>query len=703
MNIENRVVSFFKLLQPNSEKITFLAVPPKKSKLTNRIREYKPFDLKHSQDLGQTGYHVFYLPSYTGSKSAKNEAVENTSCVFIDVDENDLPKSFALPPSIITSRTDQKGHHIYWLLNEPLTDMKKWTSTQKLLIQFYKSDDSIHNPGRLMRVPYTLNHKYNPPQTYSIEKLTDTRYTLTQIILAHSDIKNRTLRVKKEFKKLFGGKKLKDGDGRHGKFIQAAFICRDYDLSQKQTLNGLRWLNENHLIDKYPEKALIDFAKSAKYGKNETGIKATGESLALAERIDRVKTLFEDWYFVATGGFYVDTKRLDKVFMKDAINTMFSNTTKTNSAISFINKYGLIKIAYQLIYEPKKKMLMRQEKDTLINIYQTPTLKPEKGDVDWFLEHIAYLFPAKSDQNHLLDFLAHSVQKPHERIRHALLIIGQQGIGKSLLFRLMRKILGPNAATVSNETVEEKFTGWLKNCHLVFVEEVSQTSKRDFYNRLKAIITEDTIQIREMYRAPYLNPNYANLIALSNQAAPIYLERGDRRWMILDQTYVEKQENSYYLELIKNIDEKAAFVFDFFLNRDLSKFHPGAAPPINSAKRHLINQSRSDLEVWVEEGIEDKQVPFDREILCLNDLINEDRLPVRFRQRTTVNRLARALRQYGCKPLNRVIKVDGSAKRYWAIRQINKWEKLEASRSLTSEIRNEIAERDQQPFQEGIH
>lgn len=65
------------------------------------------------------------------------------------------------------------GYHCYWLLNEPFvldTDFKREAaqSLQKRWVTFVGGDKSVHDLARILRVPGTLNYKYDPPREVKI-------------------------------------------------------------------------------------------------------------------------------------------------------------------------------------------------------------------------------------------------------------------------------------------------------------------------------------------------------------------------------------------------------------------------------------------------------------------------------------------------------------------------------------------------------
>ena len=85
---------------------------------------------------------------------------------------------------------------------------------------------------------------------------------------------------------------------------------------------------------------------------------------------------------------------------------------------------------------------------TVLNIYRPPTSVPRKGDVMPWLNHVYRVYPAEAD--HIIRWFAHRVQRPQEKINHALVLGGLQGIGKDTLIEPVKRGVGPwNVAEVS--------------------------------------------------------------------------------------------------------------------------------------------------------------------------------------------------------------------------------------------------------------
>ena len=72
------------------------------------------------------------------------------------------------------------SNHIYYRFDEPMTNLSDWTEFQKLLVKELRTDTSIHNPLRIMRVAGTVSYppKRKLERGYQVE--------LTQLILGDS-------------------------------------------------------------------------------------------------------------------------------------------------------------------------------------------------------------------------------------------------------------------------------------------------------------------------------------------------------------------------------------------------------------------------------------------------------------------------------------------------------------------------------------
>ena len=80
-------------------------------------------------------------------------------------------------PSLIVA---SGGWHVSWLLDEPLLDVDT-ASTWMKVVQRKLQNDAVHDLARILRVPGTLNYKYNPPRAVKVIHATIQQYSPAEL------------------------------------------------------------------------------------------------------------------------------------------------------------------------------------------------------------------------------------------------------------------------------------------------------------------------------------------------------------------------------------------------------------------------------------------------------------------------------------------------------------------------------------------
>lgn len=124
--------------------------------------------VQFAAEMNKDGKNVYVgvnprKPGTKMSKRASDADVELAIWQFADIDKNDaveaLKPKLALPPNInvITGRTPNPRPHLYWLLDEPVSNLAEWSSRQQGLAAKLGGDPVI-NPSRIMRLAGTVNY-----------------------------------------------------------------------------------------------------------------------------------------------------------------------------------------------------------------------------------------------------------------------------------------------------------------------------------------------------------------------------------------------------------------------------------------------------------------------------------------------------------------------------------------------------------------
>lgn len=402
------------------------------------------------------------------------------------------------------------------------------------------------------------------------------------------------------------------------------------------------------------------------------------------------KDLPPDWVFVISEKRFINVKSLDQFgFLEELdhtqFNDKFAHLYKKDASKAVLSNSAFSKYDY-LTYEPGEPVTFPKDGMAWFNIYRPNILEPVKGDITPFMEHMNFLFPYKPERDIVLQWLAYTVQYPENKIRWVLLIQGNEGTGKSYLGEMMCVILGEyNVHIISNDILHEKYTGCFKRAKLIVVPEIMDNKKeqRDLMNKLKPIITDSKITIREMYKDPYTQRNLFNLLMFTNHDDAIPLNQGNRRFCIIASPAIQKEQEYYETLFQWTIDNASALLY-YFLQYDVSGFHPNGQPPETKGKQIMVENSKSDLQKWIEQGIEDIIEPFNNDIIRTIDI--EKHAPDSLRKPTS-QAIGRMLKQLGCEEICRPVLNEKGQMRLICIRNKDKWQDATTKQQIDEYLR----------------
>jgi len=149
--------------------------------------------------------------------------------------------------------------------------------------------------------------------------------------------------------------------------------------------------------------------------------------------------------------------------------------------------------------------------------------------------HFLFLVPDDRERGLLLSWLAFIVQSLR-RPNWGIILQGPEKIGKSFVGELMGAVLGQhNVHKLMPTALEEQYNGWAEGCLLVVVEELKLQghNRYDVLNRIKPLITDETIPIRRMRNDWYNVINTAAYLMLTNFRDALPITDEDSRYFML--------------------------------------------------------------------------------------------------------------------------------------------------------------------------
>lgn len=132
----------------------------------------------------------------------------------------------------------------------------------------------------------------------------------------------------------------------------------------------------------------------------------------------------------------------------------------------------------------------------------------------------------------------HNLINPEkEKVKYCLVIIGEQGAGKSLVMMMFRSLFPPNCSAwlTCQKSVTGNFQQKGAETRMVTVlEEANLSASPRDVDLLKTWITENEQTVNYKHENAVLCDNWTSIYIITNERDPMPFEVGSRRWFIVD-------------------------------------------------------------------------------------------------------------------------------------------------------------------------
>jgi Family of unknown function (DUF5906) len=234
------------------------------------------------------------------------------------------------------------------------------------------------------------------------------------------------------------------------------------------------------------------------------------------------------------------------------------------------------------------------------NLYYPPDITlGDAGEADPWLEHVRHVYP--DDADHIIRWLAHRVQRPQEKINHALVLGGPQGIGKDTLLEPVKYAVGPwNFHEVSPAHLLGRFNGFVKSVILRVNEarDLGDVDRFSFYDHTKIYTAAppDVLRCDEKNLREHDVFNCLGFIITSNHKTDgIYLPADDRRHYVAWSHRTKEEFSPGYWTRLWGWYESGGFghVAAYLTELDFSDFDVKAAPPKTAAFWDIVGANHA--------------------------------------------------------------------------------------------------------------
>lgn len=364
----------------------------------------------------------------------------------------------------------------------------------------------------------------------------------------------------------------------------------------------------------------------------------------------------------------------NRSFVKE--NKITDEKTLVNTADAWL-KWAYRKEYNRLVYCPGEDNICG---DNNYNVWSGWGSSPVKGEVVLWKELLDYIFTGHKDKRVWFErWCAYPIQHPGTKLYTTTLLISlQTGTGKSLIGETLGKIYGSNFAEIGEDSLHGDFNEWSKEKQFILANEISGSDRRKDSDRIKALITRESVSINEKFQPRYSLADCMNYLFTSNHADAMYIEAFDRRFFV-HEILGDPLPDSFYAKYDKWYRSKEGTAALFYHLQNVvncTSFNPKQKAPYSSDKKAMIDLSASDLDLWCRSLVDDPShilrkngASITRDLWTLEELINlidPDNI-----KRITNIALSKALRRVNVR--NRSIRTEEGVKRLWIIRNKNKW------------------------------
>lgn len=243
---------------------------------------------------------------------------------------------------------------------------------------------------------------------------------------------------------------------------------------------------------------------------------------------------------------------------------------------------------------------------TCFNLYLPPRLAlGDPSQAGPWLEHLHTIFP--EDAAHITHWLAQRVQRPADKINHALVLGGAQGVGKDTLLEPVKYAVGPwNFQDISPTHLLGRFNGFAKSVVLRVNEarDLGDLDRFSFYDHTKLYTAAppDVLRVDEKHlREHYVFNCLGFIITTNHKTDGIYLPADDRRHYVAWSTRTKEEFTPEYWNQLWAWYQRGGFshVAAYLAEFDLSAFDAKTPPPKTMAFWDIVaaNNAPEDAEL----------------------------------------------------------------------------------------------------------
>lgn len=230
--------------------------------------------------------------------------------------------------------------------------------------------------------------------------------------------------------------------------------------------------------------------------------------------------------------------------------------------------------------------------DDMADDFPIPNVEEENhvdvSKIELFLNHVREIIASNDEiiYQYIMSWVAYLIQNPRAKMRNDLVLVGKQGVGKTIFTDIIVKLYEEYA---NNDRLKNKVLVVINDLNDQHMTIESMMNKFDNCMREK-IATIDAKRIR-----PNPMDNVSTFIFTTTTKYPIWIDREWRRDLVVEVSDRMKYNTDYFNNLSNSLtDEFYENLFNYFRTYDIGDFNPKVVPN-TEIKTHIIKSNECNF------------------------------------------------------------------------------------------------------------
>lgn len=209
---------------------------------------------------------------------------------------------------------------------------------------------------------------------------------------------------------------------------------------------------------------------------------------------------------------------------------------------------------------------------------------------------------------YVLGWMARAVQLPDQPAQTAIVLRGDQGVGKGFLAKTIGRLFGRHYVHVSNaQHLTGNFNAHLRDCVVLFADEAFYAGDKRHASVLKTLVTEDAITVEPKGVDTEMVANCLHILMASNSDWVVPAGLNERRFCVLDVSDNRRQDASYFQKIGEALRLGGyGNLLHFLMNYDLSQYSVRKLPETDALRQQKIHSFDAMEEWWFGKLMEGK-------------------------------------------------------------------------------------------------